>query len=94
MFRSIILFILSVVCGCETLRVTLREEHRLTVFRGWAAEEDIWALDGRGKSGMSFMICIPRQILFSLSNQEAWLGRVCNMYGGEERCIQSLSRES
>jgi len=43
---------------------------------------------------MSFMIYIPRQILFGLSNQEACLGRVCNTYGGEKRCIQSLSGES
>jgi len=64
------------------------------VFRGWAAEEDIWSLDGRGNSSMSFMICIPRQTIFRLSNQEEWLGRLCNKYGREERCMQSLSGES
>jgi hypothetical protein len=33
MFQYVILLILPLVCGCENLRVTLREEHRLTVFR-------------------------------------------------------------
>jgi len=32
MFQYAILVILPVVCGCENLHVTLREEHRLTVF--------------------------------------------------------------
>lgn len=32
MFQCVILSILPVVCGCEILPVTLREEHWLTVF--------------------------------------------------------------
>ena len=32
MFQYVIVLFMPFVCGCETLRVTLREEHRLTVF--------------------------------------------------------------
>lgn len=36
----------------ETWSLILRVEHRLRVFEGEGAEEDIWAYEGRGNRGV------------------------------------------
>jgi hypothetical protein len=41
-YKTIILLV--VLYGCETLSLTLREEHRLRVFQNGA--EDIWTKEG------------------------------------------------
>jgi hypothetical protein len=36
------------------------------------------------------MICIIHQIIFGLSIEKNEMGRACNTYGGEEKCIQGF----
>jgi hypothetical protein len=43
-----------------------------------------------GLKRMSFMICIPRKILFLISNQEECLDEICNKYGGRRGVYRFL----
>jgi hypothetical protein len=59
-YKTIILPV--VLYGCETLSLTLREEHRLRVFEN-GPEEDIWTKEsGENCITKSFMICTLCQV--------------------------------
>ena len=94
-YRSIILPV--VLCGCETLLLTLREEHRLRVFenrvlrgifgptRGKITGEWRKLHNGEPKD----LYSSPNIILLIKSGSMRWVGCIASM-GGEERCVQGF----
>jgi hypothetical protein len=86
-----------VVCGCVTLLLTLREEHRLRVFENRV----LWGIFGpkRGKITGEWrklhneepedLYYSPNIILLIKLGRMSWVGCIASM-GGEERCIQGL----
>ena len=63
------IILLVVLCGCETLLLTLREERRLRVFenrvlrRIFGPKKDKVTGERENNRMRSLMICIPNQIL-------------------------------
>ena len=85
-YRNLILLVLH---GCETWRLTLREENRLKVLREYGAEEE-----GRGNFcgedyiERSCVVCERKYLGGQIKKN--WMGGACSRFGEQERCLQGL----
>jgi hypothetical protein len=83
-----------VLYGCETLSLTLREEHRLRVFENRVLRKIFGPKRGEVIGGwkklhneeLHNLYCWPRIIRIIKSRRMRWAGHVARN-GGEEECI-------
>jgi hypothetical protein len=89
-YKTVILPV--VLYGCETWSFTLREEHRLRVFKN-SVPRRIFVpkraeVTGERRKLHNFLICTHPQISLGKSRRMRWAGHVACM--GEERSIQGF----
>ena len=98
-YRTIILPV--VLYGCETWSLTLREECRLRVFENRVLRRIFGPKLGKvtgewrrlhNEELYCFVLLTKCCTGDQIKNNE--MGRACNKYGGEERCIQGFGGET
>jgi hypothetical protein len=84
--------------GSQTWSLTLREEHRLRVFKSrvlgriFGLERDEVAGKWRKRIMRSAMICTPHPLLSSDNIEKKEMGGTCSSDGGGERRVQDFGR--
>ena len=98
MYRTVILPVLYV---CETLSLTLSDEHRLMVFENRVLRRifgpdraEITRVWRKLHNGELNILYSSPNVVRVIKIEKNEMGGACSTYGGEERCIQGFGGEA